>query len=128
MSTTQESPPVELTMDQLALAHGPGGGLPLTAAPPPAGPVLHPPGTAGAGETAGPPPGTWHGQQILALYSTRASRTGWAYVDGAGWRRLAGTTESGHAALNALAAAARTGGGAALARDADGQVHEIYLW
>jgi hypothetical protein len=46
-----------------------------------------------------------------------------------GWRRFATTNDSAHAALSTLASAARSQGGTVLARDdADGQIHEIYLW
>jgi len=93
-----------------------------------AAPVLHPPGTAGAA-SAQNLAGTWQTKQVLALFNTRASRTGWAYLDGVGWRRLAASGDSAHTALGILASASRSSGRAVIARDeADGQLHEIYFW
>jgi hypothetical protein len=124
--------PIDLTEDQLALTHQAGAVTGMTGAATVSGhpaPVLHPPGTIGATAGTGNLAGTWQTKQILALYNTRASRSGWAYVDGVGWRRFATTNDSAHVALSMLASAARVSGGTVLARDeADGQLHEIYLF
>jgi hypothetical protein len=134
-ATDTAARPTELTEDQLAIAHQAGGtatgtltGTAMTASGQ-AAPMLHPPGTAGAAAATANLAGTWQTKQVLALYNTRASRTGWAYLDGVGWRRLATTNDSAHAALGALTSAARTSGATIVARDdADAQIHEIYLW
>lgn len=124
--------PTDLTADQLALTHQSAAGLEI-ATESTAGaqnrPVLHPPGTPGAATTQNNLAGTWQTKQVLALFNTRGSRNGWAYLDGVGWRRLATTNDSAHMALGILASASRTSGRTVVARDeADGQVHEIYLW
>jgi hypothetical protein len=124
--------PTDLTEDQIALTHqfGTGPAVPTTGAarPTEAGPVLHPPGTPGAA-AAQNLIGTWQTKQVLALFNTRAGRTGWAYLDGVGWRRLAIAGDSAHMALDILASASRSTGRQVVARDeADGQIHEIYLW
>jgi hypothetical protein len=124
--------PVDLTEDQLAIAHHAGAASTVTGTAAAAGhpaPVLHPPGTVGATAGTANLAGTWQTRQVLALYNTRASRSGWAYLDGVGWRRFATTSDCAHVALGTLASAARTSGGTVIARDeADGQLHEIYLW
>jgi hypothetical protein len=123
--------PADLTEDQIALAHQFAAERASTAGPArtaEAGPLLHPPGTAGA---AAPQNlvGTWQTKQVLALFNTRAGETGWAYLDGVGWRRMATTGDSAHMALDILASASRLSGRPVVARDeADGQVHEIYFW
>ncbi len=127
------SRPADLTADHLALTHRRGAGIDLSTADNTAiaqnGPVLHPPGTAGAATVQGSLAGTWQTKQVLALYNTRAGRNGWAYLDSVGWRRLATTSDSAHMALGILASASRTAGSAVVARDEpDGQLHEIYLW
>jgi hypothetical protein len=124
--------PVDLTEDQLAIAHHAGAASTVTGTAAAAGhpaPVLHPPGTVGATAGTANLAGTWQTRQVLALYNTRASRSGWAHLDGVGWRRFATTNDSAHVALTTLASAARISGGTVIARDeADGQLHEIYLW
>ena len=124
--------PADLTADQIALTHQSGGTGTSTVdgtAVAPNGPALHPPGTAGAAAGQVNLAGTWQTKQVLALFNTRSSRTGWAYLDGVGWRRLATTNDSAHTALGILASASRMTGSPVVARDeADGQVHEIYLW
>jgi hypothetical protein len=132
--TDSMSRPADLTAEHLALAHRSGAGISLTAgdrhsAIAQNGPVLHPPGTAGAATTQLNLAGTWQTKQILALYNTRAARNGWAYLDSVGWRRFATTSDSAHTALGILASASRAAGSQVVARDeADGQLHEIYLW
>jgi hypothetical protein len=131
-SVEQLARPTDLTEAQIALTHQFGAEAATTTAAPPraaeAGPVLHPPGTAGA---AAPQKlvGTWQTKQVLALFNTRAGRTGWAYLDGVGWRRMATTGDSANMALDILTSASRLSGRTVVARDeADGQVHEIYFW
>ena len=125
--------PAELTADQLALTHQTGSigtGIvtsDITAAQ--NAPILHPPGTAAAASTVTNLVGAWQTKQIRALFNNRASRSGWAYLDGIGWRQFATTNDSAHVALGLLASAARVSGSNVVARDeADGQLHEIYLW
>ncbi len=126
--------PTDLTEDQLAIAHRTGstittGTTGIATASGQAAPILHPPGTVGAAAATANLAGTWQTKQVLALYNTRAGRSGWAYLDGVGWRLLATTNDSAHTALGMLASASRTSGGTVVARDeADGQIHEIYLW
>jgi hypothetical protein len=124
--------PIDLTEDQLAIAHETGAASTTTGTATVSGhtaPILHPPGTVGATTGTANLAGTWQTKQVLALYSTRASRSGWAYLDGVAWRRFATTNDSAHVALSSLASAARTSGRAVMAREeADGQLHEIYLW
>jgi hypothetical protein len=127
------SRPADLTADQLALTHRADAGLAASMADSTTatrnGPVAHPPGTAGAATDQVSLAGTWQTKQILALFNTRNSRNGWAYLDGVGWRRLATTSDSAHMGLGILASAARASGRPVVARDeADGQLHEIYFW
>jgi len=125
------SRPTDLSGDQLALTRQTGtatigtGETNLTRN----APILHPPGTAGADGATASIAGSWQTKQILALFSTRAARSGWAYLDGVGWRKFPTNNDSAHMAIGQLASAARVAGGPVVTREeADGSLHEIYFW
>jgi hypothetical protein len=74
--------------------------------------------------------GAWNNnKRITALWSINQNRNAWIHVDGVGWKRLSTASESGIVALARLTAHARERNSAVNYRDeADGMVHEIYVW
>lgn len=97
------------------------------------GPTLPPPGTeetAGAIAAATGVAGTWRsGMHVTAMWSINETRNAWMYVAGLGWRKLYNGRDGAFMALVALAGQARqTGHQVAFREEADGMVHEIYLW
>lgn len=68
-------------------------------------------------------------QRITGLWSKNETRNSWISIAGVGWRKLANTTDSGVTALNILASQAlQTGKNVDFREEADGMIHEIYLW
>jgi hypothetical protein len=68
-------------------------------------------------------------QKITALWCKNEIRNSWISIAGVGWRKLANTTDSGVTALNLLASQAlQTGRNIDCREEADGMIHEIYLW
>jgi hypothetical protein len=74
--------------------------------------------------------GAWNNnKRITALWTINQNRNSWMHVDGVGWKRLSTASESGIVALTRLAAHARERNSVVNYRDeADGMVHEIYVW
>ncbi|MBX3638149.1 MAG: hypothetical protein KF683_22485 [Rubrivivax sp.] len=112
--------------------NGAGAGAGAASAPPPAllssndaGPTLQV-----AADGAAAAIGAWNnGKRITALWTINQNRNSWAHVDGVGWKRLSTASESGVVALTRLAAHARERNSVVNYRDeADGMVHEIYVW
>jgi hypothetical protein len=67
--------------------------------------------------------------RIGALWANNAGRNGWAHVTGVGWKKLGGTTDFAHLGLVQLARLARDTNAAVNYRDeADGLIHEMYVW
>jgi hypothetical protein len=108
----------------------PAGGAPAGATAPPlptgatadAAPSLRP--GAGVGITA------WQNNaRITALWSINQNRNSWVHVDGVGWKKLANNSDSGIVALTMLGAHARDRDRIVNYREeADGMIHEIYVW
>jgi hypothetical protein len=74
--------------------------------------------------------GAWNSnKRITALWTINQDRNSWMHIDGTGWKRLSNASESGVVAMTRLAANARERGSTVVYRDeADGLVHEIYVW
>jgi hypothetical protein len=96
------------------------------------GPTMHPPGAAGAAAAAavGAVTGTWtSGLMIDATWSINEVRNVFVHVAGGGWKKIFNGTDGAFTALVTLAAQAKqTGHQVAVREEADGMVHEIYLW
>jgi hypothetical protein len=90
-------------------------------------PTLLPPQSEG--KTAGGVTAWQNSQKITALWSNNANRNVWAYVANVGWKKMADNSDSAVVAFNVLAAHAKLKGSTVNYRDeADGKVHEIYVW
>ncbi len=115
MSETQ---PKELSTEEAALTAQSGGSG--------AEPSISPPEQAATsgGITA------WQGdKRISALWTINQDRNAWVAVTGIGWKRLATASASGLVALNMLGAHARQTNSRVDYRDeADGMIHEMYIW
>lgn len=99
----------------------------------PQGPTGAPPGGAAmtnAMATTDGITGAWHnGVTVNAMWSADEIRNVWMSVVGVGWRKLYNGADGAFTALTILASQARQTGKAINYRDeADGMVHEIYLW
>jgi hypothetical protein len=124
----------------------PNGGAAQTAQPtrPTGAPPKGNAAGAAAGQAARPRPGgpmaagadaaatatVWQsGQQINELWSINQDRNAWMGVQNVGWKKLSTASESGTVALNVLASHARqTGSSVDYREEADGMVHELYVW
>lgn len=64
-----------------------------------------------------------------ALWSINQNRNSWVGVVGVGWKRLSTASDSGIMALSLLSAHAREKNATVNYRDeADGLIHEMYVW
>jgi hypothetical protein len=94
-------------------------------------PSVEPPQIAEA-EAAGAEAVTavWRSNQIVtALWSINELRNAWMYVVNLGWRKIYNGRDHAFTALVTLASQARqTGKPITFREEADGMVHEIYLW
>jgi hypothetical protein len=96
-------------------------------------PTLLPP-TAGAGSTAvvtaGGATGTWtSGVQVNALWAQFATRNAYMSIPNIGWVKIFNGTDAAFLALTTLASQAKQTQSQIVYRtEADGMVHEIYLW
>jgi hypothetical protein len=90
------------------------------------------PGETGAAAIAalGAVTGTWStGALIDAMWSANEIRNAWMHVASVGWKKIFNGTDGAFMALTALASQARETGHTVNYRvEADGMVHEIYLW
>ncbi len=100
----------------------------------PLGPIGQPP-TAGVSAAvsvgaATAITGAWHnGLTVDALWSVNEPRNAFMHVVGVGWKKIYNGTDAAFTALTTLASQARQTGRSINYRDeADGMVHEIYLW
>jgi hypothetical protein len=67
--------------------------------------------------------------QITALWSINQDKNSWVGVSGIGWKKLANNSSSAIVALTMLSAHAREKGSIVNYRDeADGMIHEMYVW
>jgi hypothetical protein len=97
----------------------------------PAAPSIHPPGSQQAATaTAGAVTGTWQsGVTVDALWSIDETRNAWMRVVNVGWQKIFNGTDGAFTSLTTLASQARQTGTTINYRvEADGMVHEIYLW
>jgi len=95
-------------------------------------------GTAGAQPTLAPPKaavaaravGAWvQDTRVAALWSINQNRNSWVYVQGTGWRKLANNSDSAIIAFSTLAAHAKLLNTSYTYREeADGMIHETYVW
>lgn len=72
----------------------------------------------------------WRRNQVInGLWGKNETRNSWISITGIGWKKLANTTDSGITALTILASQAlETGRPVDCREEADGMIHEIYLW
>jgi hypothetical protein len=69
------------------------------------------------------------GKKVTALWSINQNRNSWIHIDGVGWRKLANNSDSAIVALTVLGTHAREKASSVNYRDeADGMIHEIYVW
>ncbi|MDZ4783120.1 MAG: hypothetical protein SGJ19_22980 [Planctomycetia bacterium] len=82
---------------------------------------------AGVGGAIG---GQWHNaKRITGTWCINEVRNAWVYVDGLSWRKLANGLDSATIALSLLGASAlATGTATDLREEADGMIHEMYVW
>jgi hypothetical protein len=73
---------------------------------------------------------TWrNGVLISALWTIEETRNAFVHVAGVGWRKIYNGRDGAFAALVTLASQARqTNRAVNLREEADGMIHEIYLW
>ncbi len=83
------------------------------------------PGAALTGVT-----GTWvSDKRIQSLWCHSGARNAYAYVNGVGWKRLVSPSDGGTQSLVALARLARDANARVDYRqEADGTIHELYVW
>jgi len=64
-----------------------------------------------------------------ALWSINQNRNSWVGITGVGWKRLSTASDSGVIALSLLSAHAREKNSPVNYREeADGMIHEMYVW
>jgi hypothetical protein len=95
-----------------------------------AGEPLLGPHASGATLAAAGGAGTWQGNQTIgALWSSNDKDNAYAWINGIGWKRLAPTSDASLMAMNILTRVGRDSGSPINYREeADGAIHEIYLW
>ena len=73
---------------------------------------------------------TWvNNKQINALWSINQNRNSWVGVAGVGWVKLANNSDSAIVAFTILGASAKlTQTAVNYRQEADGMLHEIYVW
>src|SRR5262245_49744920 len=110
------SRPRELSPEEQALTAGQGIGA--------SAPSAMPPAQAAAGATV------WQSdKRVSALYSINQNRNSWVLVQDIGWKKLANTSDSSVVALSILSASAKqTQTRYDYREEADGMIHEIYVW
>jgi len=93
-------------------------------------PSLQPGEDATAALAAGAITGTWTtGATVTSLWSINEIRNAWMGVASVGWKKLYNGGDGAFTALTTLASQARqTGRPVSYREEADGMVHEIYLW
>ena len=92
-------------------------------------PIGEPPGSA-AGRAAVAAVGAWQqDKRISAMWTNRSPRNAYMHVTGIGWKRLSPANDASWNAMVMLATQARQTNCRIDYRDeADGLVHEIFLW
>ncbi|MFG6464807.1 hypothetical protein ACG04Q_24760 [Roseateles sp. DXS20W] len=70
-----------------------------------------------------------NGKRVSALWAMNQNRNSWVYVTGVGWKKLANNSDSAIVALTLLGAHAKQTQTNYNYRDeADGMIHETYVW
>ena len=68
-------------------------------------------------------------KRVVGLWAINQNRNSWVYINGVGWKRLANNSDSAVVALTMLAAHAKQSQTSYTYRDeADGMIHECYVW
>ena len=100
------------------------------ATPPGAVPTLVPPTEADIEAAAGNGIAAWHnGKKITALWSNSSNRNSYIAVEGMGWKKLSNANDSCVVSMTMLAThAEQTNANVNIRIEADGMVHEIYVW
>jgi hypothetical protein len=113
-----ESRPKDLSAEELSSASASAAGDAM-----PTG--LPPQLAAGAGGVT-----TWlTGKLVTGLWTINQNRNAWLLINGVGWKKLANNSDSAIVALNILGASARvTQTTVNYREEADGMIHEIYVW
>ena len=72
----------------------------------------------------------WLGdKRVSALWSINQNRNSWAYISNVGWKRFADNSDSAIVAFTSLAAHAKqTQTNFSYREEADGKIHEVYVW
>jgi len=93
-------------------------------------PTLVPPTEAEIEAAEGEGVAAWHsGVKIVALWSNDANRNSYISVPGLGWKKLSAANDSSVVSMTMLAAhAEQTNANVNIRIEADGMVHEIYVW
>lgn len=74
--------------------------------------------------------GTWlNNKKVGGLWSIAQNRNSWVFITGVGWKKLANNSDSAVVALTQLSAHARlTQSNYNYREEADGMIHELYVW
>jgi hypothetical protein len=73
-------------------------------------------------------PTFWRSQPVGGLWTTDQNMNGWVWFAKENWVRLSDATESGLMAMVMIAASGKeTGSPCLYRRDADGEIHELYI-
>ena len=92
-------------------------------------PGMEPPGSVGARASATAVGAVQTDKRVSALWCNRSTRNAFVHVTGIGWKKLSPANDSSWNAMVLLATQARQTGCRIDYRDeADGLVHEIFLW
>lgn len=72
----------------------------------------------------------WLGdKRVSALWGINQNRNSWVYIVGVGWKKLANNSDSAVVALTMLAAHAKQSQtNYSYREEADGMIHETYVW
>jgi hypothetical protein len=93
-------------------------------------------GAAGEAKPSAVPPAeaggvaAWqNNKRVAGLWSINQNRNAWVFITGVGWKKLANNSDSAIVALTVLSASARQTQTQVNYRDeADGMIHEMYVW
>jgi len=88
------------------------------------------PEDAGAGVQAQGGVAAWlNNKRVSALWTINQNRNSWVYITGVGWKKLANNSDTAVVALTTLAASAKlTQTNYSYREEADGMIHESYVW
>lgn len=121
-SGAEEARPRDLTAAELTMS--------ASAAQAAGQPTMDPPPTSGAAAGA-QAVGTWNSnKKITALWSMNQNRNVWVAIDGVGWKKLSTASDSATEALGIISAVAKQTQSPYVSyrEEADGMIHEMYVW